>query len=197
MGMKEKISDLDLIELAKQDDQRAYAELLERYRKSVYFLILRIVKAPEDAEDLTYVTFTKAFKNLSKYVPTHGFSTWLFKIASNTSIDFLRKKSIDTVGIAMGSDIQPGEVILDNKVVATTLNPEEKIIRDQRLRIVHQVVQHLDKDFEKVIRLRFFKEYSYDEIANELNLPLGTVKVQIHRAKKLLQSLLKDSSEKF
>lgn len=197
MGMKGKISDLDLIELAKQDDQRAYAELLERYRKSVYFLILRIVKTPEDAEDLTYVTFAKAFKNLSKYVPTHGFSTWLFKIASNTSIDFLRKKSIDTVGIALGSDIQPGEVILDNKVIATTLNPEEKIIREQRLKIVHQVVQHLDKDFEKVIRLRFFEEYSYDEIANELNLPLGTVKVQIHRAKKLLQSLLKDSSEKF
>lgn len=197
MGMKGKISDLDLIELAKQDDQRAYAELLERYRKSVYFLILRIVKTPEDAEDLTYVTFAKAFKNLSKYVPTHGFSTWLFKIASNTSIDFLRKKSIDTVGIALGSDIQPGEVILDNKVIATILNPEEKIIREQRLKIVHQVVQHLDKDFEKVIRLRFFEEYSYDEIAKELNLPLGTVKVQIHRAKKLLQSLLKDSSEKF
>lgn len=195
--MKSKVTDLELIEHARCDDQRAYAELLERYRKSVYFLILKIVKAPEDAEDLTYVTFTKAFRNLDKYVPTHGFSTWLFKIASNTSIDFLRKKSIDTVGIAMGSEIQPGEVVLDNKVIAPILNPEETIIKEQRLKIVHEVVQHLDEDFERVIRLRFFEEYSYDEIASELNLPLGTVKVQIHRAKKLLQSILKDSTEKF
>lgn len=195
--MKNKVTDLELIELAKNDNQRAYAELLERYRRSVYYLILRIVKAPEDAEDLTYVTFTKAFKNLDKYVPTHGFSTWVFKIASNTSIDFLRKKSIDTVGIALGSDIQPGEVVLDNKVASSTLNPEERIIKEQRMEIIHNVVQHLDEDFEKVIRLRFFEEYSYDEIANELNLPLGTVKVQIHRAKKLLQSILKESAEKF
>lgn len=195
--MKSKVTDLELIEQARCENQRAYAELLERYRKSVYFLILKIVKAPEDAEDLTYVTFTKAFRNLDKYVPTHGFSTWLFKIASNTSIDFLRKKSIDTVGIAMGSEIQPGEVVLDNKVIAPILNPEETIIKEQRLKIVHEVVQHLDGDFERVIRLRFFEEYSYDEIANELNLPLGTVKVQIHRAKKLLQSILKDSTEKF
>ncbi len=195
--MKNKVTDLELIELAKNDDQRAYAELLERYRRSVYYLILKIVKAPEDAEDLTYVTFTKAFRNLDKYVPTHGFSTWVFKIASNTSIDFLRKKSIETVGIALGSDIQPGEVVLDNKVAAATLNPEERIIKEQRMEIIHDVVQHLDEDFERVIRLRFFEEYSYDEIANELNLPLGTVKVQIHRAKKLLQSILKESAEKF
>lgn len=195
--MKNKVTDLELIELAKNDDQRAYAELLERYRRSVYYLILKIVKAPEDAEDLTYVTFTKAFRNLDKYVPTHGFSTWVFKIASNTSIDFLRKKSIETVGIALGSDIQPGEVVLDNKVASGTLNPEERIIKEQRMEIIHDVVQHLDEDFEKVIRLRFFEEYSYDEIASELNLPLGTVKVQIHRAKKLLQSILKESAEKF
>jgi len=195
--MRTGVTDLELIALAIQDDQRSYAELVERYRKSVFYLILKIVKTPEDAEDLTYITFTKAFKNLDKYAPTHAFSTWLFKIASNASIDFLRKKTIDTVGIASGVETQPGEVLLDNKMVAPILNPEERVIREQRLKIVQQVVQHLDPDFEQVIRLRFFDEYSYDEIASELNLPLGTVKVQIHRAKKLLQSILKDSSDKF
>ena len=195
--MKTKSTDLELIALAIDNDQKAYAELLERYRRAVYFLILKIVRNPEDAEDLTYVTFTKAFRNLHRYEPTHGFSTWLFKIASNSSIDFLRKKRIDTVGISMGGDFEPGEVVLDNKVVAYTLNPEEKIIKDQRMKMIQEVVKHLDVDFENVIRLRFFKEYSYDEIATELNLPLGTVKVQIHRAKKLLYSILKDSADTF
>ncbi|HUH73473.1 MAG TPA: sigma-70 family RNA polymerase sigma factor [Chitinophagales bacterium] len=195
--MKTKATDLELISLAIDNDQKAYAELLERYRRAVYFLILKIVKNAEDVEDLTYVTFTKAFKNLHRYEPTHGFSTWLFKIASNSAIDFLRKKRIDTVGISMGGDFEPGEVVLDNKVVAYTLNPEDKFIKDQRMEIVQHVVRHLDVDFEKVIRLRFFEEYSYDEIATELNLPLGTVKVQIHRAKKILHSILKDSSDKF
>lgn len=195
--MKTKATDLELISLAIDDDQRAFAELLERYRRAVYYLILKIVKTPEDVEDLTLVTFTKAFKNLHRYEPTHGFSTWLFKIASNTSIDFLRKKTIDTVGISMGGDFEPGEVVLDNKVVAYTLNPEEKIMKDERMKIMQQLVHSLDGDFEKVIRLRFFEEYSYDEIATELNLPLGTVKVQIHRAKKILHSILKDSSDKF
>ncbi len=195
--MRTKQTDLELISLAIDNDQKAYAELLERYRRAVYFLILKIIKTPEDVEDLTYVTFTKAFKNLHRYQPTHGFSTWLFKIASNTSIDFLRKKRIDTVGISMGGDFEPGEVVLDNKVVAYTLNPEDQFIKDQRMEMVQKVVQHLDGDFEKVIRLRFFEEYSYDEIATELDLPLGTVKVQIHRAKKILHSILKDSSDRF
>ncbi|MCO5230445.1 MAG: sigma-70 family RNA polymerase sigma factor [Chitinophagales bacterium] len=194
--MKDKLTDLELITQAIEGSQTAYTELLNRYKKSVYFLILKIVKNNEDAEDLTYVTFAKAFKNIDKYVPTHGFSTWLFRIASNASIDYLRKNAIETVGISMGYENEVGEVFLDNKIVASAPNPEERIIREQRLKFVQSIVQHLDSDFEKVIRLRFFEEYSYEEIANELNIPLGTVKVQIFRAKKLLQTLLKDNIER-
>ncbi|MCO5233604.1 MAG: sigma-70 family RNA polymerase sigma factor [Chitinophagales bacterium] len=194
--MRSKLEDMDLIAQAIEGNQSAYTELLNRYKKSVYFLIFRIVKNNEDAEDLTYITFAKAFKNIEKYIPTHGFSTWLFRIASNASIDYLRKNTIDTVGISSSYENEVGEVFLDNKIVASAPNPEERFIREQRLKFVQQIVQHLDSDFEKVIRLRFFEEYSYEEIANELNIPIGTVKVQIFRAKKLLQSILKDNIER-
>ena len=189
--------EIKLINRARENDQKAFSELLERYRKSVYYLILKIVKNPEEAEDLTFITFDKAFRNLDKYTPSHKFSTWIFKIASNTSIDFLRKNSLETLGIASGGEVEPGEVLLDNKVKNPDLDPEELIIKKQRLAFIQQVVKHLNENFEEVIRLRFFEEYSYEEIAKELNLPLGTVKVQIHRAKKLLQSILKDNTDNF
>ncbi len=190
-------SDIELIEQALKNNQPAFTELMNRYEKSVYYLILKIVKNPEDAEDLTLITFTKAFANLDKYVPTHRFSTWLFKIASNSSIDFLRKKTIDTVSIALGDEVQKGEILLNTKEQTSHPGPEENMIKTQRAQIARQVIQHLNEDMEKVIRLRFFEEYSYEEISQELNIPLGTVKVQIHRAKNILQSILKESSDTF
>lgn len=193
--MKKDFSDIELIQQAQAGDQLAYSELLARYEKSVYYLILKIVKNTEDAEDLCLLTFSKAFTNLDKYRPTHRFATWIFRVASNTSIDFLRKKTIQTVGIAQGDEAELGEVLLNNTFKSQGLTPEEVLIKKQRTKVVHQVLKHLNEDMGKVIKLRFLKEYSYDEISQELNIPLGTVKVQIHRAKKILYSILKDSSE--
>lgn len=186
-----------MVDAAKAGDQKAFGLLVSKFRKAIYHVILRIVKNPEDAEDLTFMTFSKAFRHIDKYMPTHAFSTWLFKIASNTAIDFLRKKRIQTVSLSGNKD--DSELVdqyLANKFVSETLTPEEAIIHQQRSAIVHQLVEHLDPAFARVIELRFFKEYSYEEIASELDLPLGTVKVQIHRAKKALYEMVKSNAEK-
>lgn len=190
-------SEEELIEAARNGEEKAFAFLVSRYRISIFHLILRIVKSAEDAEDLTFITFSKAFRHIDKYQPTHAFSTWLFKIASNTAIDFLRKKRLQTISLSgqVGKDEnEPMENYLANKVLSETPNPEEEIIHKQRADLVHQLVSRLDNAFAKVIELRFFKEYSYEEIAEELQLPLGTVKVQIHRAKKILYEMVKNSS---
>jgi RNA polymerase sigma factor (sigma-70 family) len=187
--------DMTLIERAKAGDQKAYERLLHYYDKAVYHLILRIVRGEEDAEDLMYITFTKAFRNLDKYEPTHSFVTWLFRIASNTAIDFLRKKTISTVSMNTDDKDRRGEQATELQINSEDSNPEEKIIRQQRHHYIQQLVKQLDPDMEKVIRLRFFEEYSYDEIATELHLPLGTVKTQIHRAKKALFQLIKNNGE--
>jgi len=188
--------DRDLIERAKAGDQKAYEALLQYYKKAVYHLILKIVRGEEDAEDLMYITFTKAFRNLDKYEPTHSFVTWLFRIASNTAIDFLRKKTINTVSINAEDKDRRGETGAELQINSEDSNPEEKIIRQQRHHYIQQLVKQLDPDMERIIRLRFFEEYSYDEIAKELQLPLGTVKTQIHRAKKTLYELIKHNEEK-
>ena len=193
--MRHRDTDLELIEKALNNDQSAFSELHERYKDAVYYLILKIVKTPEDAEDLTYITFAKAFGNLYTYESTFNFSTWLFKIASNSAIDLLRKKSIQTLGISNDEDLAKDEISVSRIYQTSYDDPEELIIKEQRKILARNVVGHLDKNMEKIIRLRFFDEYSYEEISKALDLPLGTVKVQIHRAKKLLQSILKSDSK--
>jgi RNA polymerase sigma-70 factor (ECF subfamily) len=189
--------DQALVEAAKTGDQKAFGLLVAKFRKSIFHVILKIVKNPEDAEDLTFITFSKAFRHIDKYMPTHAFSTWLFKIASNTAIDFLRKNRIQTVSLSGNKDdSEMVDQFFANKIVSENYTPEEAIIHQQRSAIVHQLVEHLDPSFAKVIELRFFKEYSYEEIASELELPLGTVKVQIHRAKKALFEMVKSNAEK-
>ncbi len=170
-----------LLEAAKQGDQKAYTALMEKYRNSVYHLILKIVKSPEDAEDIMIESFAKAFDHLDQYSNNYAFSTWLYKITSNTCIDFLRKKSIDKVSL----DNQ-GKAVLDNLNYITSSNPETELIRSQRISKLQHAVHSMDEIFSRVIALRYFKEYSYEEISEELGIPITTIKVQLHRAKKVL-----------
>ncbi|MCO5247526.1 MAG: sigma-70 family RNA polymerase sigma factor [Chitinophagales bacterium] len=195
MEIGKRYSDMDLIKMAIDGHQPAYSELLHRYKDAVYFLILKIVRTPEDAEDLTYITFTKAFNNLATYDSAFKFSTWLFKIASNSAIDLLRKKSVKTLSISNEDETESGEVSIDYLGQFSDSDPEELIIKEQRKKIARNMVKHLDENMEKVIKLRFFDEYSYEEISKALDLPIGTVKVQIFRAKKLLQTILKSDSK--
>jgi RNA polymerase sigma-70 factor (ECF subfamily) len=187
-------ADLVLVELAKQGKQSAYAELMDRYRDSIYFMMLKMVKNPDDADDLTIEAFGKAFSRLEQYSPSFAFSTWLFKIASNNSIDFIRKKRIQVTSIDAGYMTDDGERMqVDAK--ALTLNPEETIMQGQRVTHMRLLVSKLKPKYRELVEKRYFEEMSYEEIAEELNLPLGTVKAQLFRARDFLASMIEKTKD--
>lgn len=185
-----------------KSDQKAYTELMARYRDSVFYVLMKMVYNPEDAEDITLETFSKAFKNLDRYDPSYSFSTWLYKIASNSAIDFIRKKKRDkspkqdTMSIDEPIESKQGDSININ-LKSGTLDPEEKFVKEQRKKVVQKYVNNLSPKYKLLIELRYFKEFSYQEIADELDQPLGTIKAQLSRAREELLQLLKESKEKF
>jgi RNA polymerase sigma-70 factor (ECF subfamily) len=185
--------DFELVKDALENgNQRAYAQLMERYRDSVYFMLLKMVKNKDDADDLTIEAFGKAFKRLEQYSPQFAFSTWLFKIATNNTIDFLRKQKTNTYSIDKAFEGDDGsEMIFEIK--SDSLTPEEKIIRKEKLIHMRIVVEKLKPRYRQLIELRYFEELSYEEIATKLEMPLGTVKAQLFRAKDLLQEIMKHS----
>lgn len=186
--------DYALVQQAREGDQQAFAELLGRYRDAIYFMLLKMVNNKSDAEDLTIEAFGKAFKYLEQYSSSFAFSTWLFKIASNNCIDFLRKKRNSIVSL----DTTPDDPEYNSSInlQSNTPDPEEDLINQQKVKLMHSVVAKLKPRYRSLIELRYFKEFSYEEIADELDLPIGTVKAQLFRARDLLYNILKNSSEK-
>jgi RNA polymerase sigma-70 factor (ECF subfamily) len=181
-----------LVQLAIKGDEKAYAELLERYKDAIYYMLLKMVNNKNDAEDLTIEAFGKAFKNIEQYTPNYAFSTWLFKIATNNCIDFIRKKKANVISIDNedeSSEVSPPSL------QSNTLDPEKDMIKNQKVKLMRSVVHKLKPRYRKLVELRYFKEYSYEEIAQELNLPLGTVKAQLFRARELLFNILKNKDQ--
>ncbi len=182
-----------LVESAKTGDQKAFAELMGRYRDAIYFLLLKMVNSPIDAEDLTIEAFGKAFKNIDQYTPSFAFSTWLFKIATNNCIDYIRKRRTNHVSLDQSEDEQEW---VSNTIQSTGPDPEETMIKDQKIHLMRDVVNKLKPRYRNLVELRYFKEYSYEEISDELKLPIGTVKAQLFRARELLFNILKSSDSK-
>lgn len=180
--------DYQLVIQAKDGDQNAYALLLSRYWDSIYFMLLKMVHNKDDAEDLTIEAFGKAFKNLAHYEPEFAFSTWLFKIANNNAIDFIRRQKGKSVPIENPGNDRDEESPL--QLPSDLLDPEEELIRKQKAILMKSVVDQLKPRYSRLVILRYYQEYSYEEIAKELNLPLGTVKAQLFRAKELLYNIL-------
>lgn len=178
-----------------EGDQQAFAELLHHYKDSLYFLMLKMTNSPYDADDLTIEAFGKAFKKLDQYTPDYAFSTWLFKIASNNCIDFLRRNKKNTLTMRATYEDAP-ENDLSNQLASTTPDPEESIINAQKIKLMRAVVEKLKPHYRTLVELRYFNEYSYEELAEELNLPLGTVKAQLFRAREFLFQILRNSREK-
>jgi RNA polymerase sigma-70 factor (ECF subfamily) len=185
--------DIELVEAARNGSEKAYADLMRRYKDTIYFMLLKMVNNRTDAEDLTIEAFGKAFTNIRQYTPQYAFSTWLFRIASNNAIDFMRKKRAITVPLepSIGDKQVSGDYNYNAR--AEGHNPEESIIRDQNSQILRRMVAKLKPRYRKLLELRYFQEYSYDEIAKELDLPLGTVKVQLFRSREMLFELLKNN----
>ena len=189
--------DFELVKQAQNGSQFAFTELMSRYREAIYFMILKMINNTSDAEDLTIEAFGKAFKKIDQYSPNFAFSTWLFKIASNNCIDFLRKKKARQLSIYNNpSDAENNAGSGINEETSLSIqsdlpDPEEALMKDQKKALLRELVNNLKPRYRQLVELRYFKEYSYEEIADELDIPIGTVKAQLFRARELLFGILK------
>ena len=189
------LEDFRLIDKATlENDEQAYADLMKRYKKPVYHMILKMVRNVDDAEDLTIEAFAKAFKNLKRFKKDYTFSTWLFRIATNNSIDFIRKKRLETLSLNSSFTDDDGEAV-NIDVQDDKLNPQEETIKSQKIELIRLFVTKLPPKYQRLVRLRYFDEYSYEEIAKELDAPLGTIKAQLHRARELMYDLVKGKED--
>lgn len=182
--------DYELVQSALKGDQTAFSAIMVRYREPIYYLVLKMVRNESDAEDLSIEAFEKAFKKLNQYVPQYAFSTWLFRIATNHCIDFIRKKKLKTTSI---DEAQENENSWGIQIETGTKDPEEKYIEKQKINLMREVVSKLDDPYRTLVEMRYFRELSYEEIAVERSIPLGTVKAQLFRARSLLADQMRKS----
>ncbi|MCC5914481.1 MAG: sigma-70 family RNA polymerase sigma factor [Balneolaceae bacterium] len=189
------LEDDRLVSQAMDGDQAAFRQLMEKYQKPLYFHVIKMVKDKEQIEDLIQESFVKAFDNLSSYNTNYAFSTWLYRITTNHTIDYLRKKKLETMSISDPVKTRDGDmsIQLEDEQAET----DRRIIRKQRSKIIHQAIEDLPDKYRVVIKMRHLEELSYDEIATELDLPLGTVKAHIFRAREMLYKALKDRRSEF
>ena len=180
-----------------EGDQKAYAELMNRYKDAVFFMLLKMVNNKDDADDLTMEAFARAFKRLDQYTPNFAFSTWLFKIASNNCIDFIRKKKNNSHTVSLDKPFEYEDGTESSmEAVDNTLTPEEKAIKKEQFKMLHEVVETLKPRYRDLVKLRYFDELSYEEIAEKLNLPLGSVKGHLFKSRELLFNILNGTGKK-
>lgn len=190
------VKDYQLVRKAVEEgDQKAYAELMSRYKDSIYFMLLKMVNNRDDADDLTIEAFGKAFKNIKQYTPDFAFSTWLFKIATNNCIDFIRKRKKQLSSIDKGITTDDGDQIM-LEVKSDRPDPEEHMMKKQKVLLMRDVVDKLKPRYRMLVEMRYYQELSYEEISEKMNLPLGTVKAQLFRAREFLYQIMKNSEHR-
>lgn len=189
--------DLKLINRALENgDPIAYRELMKLYRDPLYFMLYEKVNDQEIAKDLTIEALGKAFKKLHLYTPEYTFSTWLFTVARNHCIDYLRKHKLPMISIdRMMLDEDGKRNSFD--LISKSLNPEENMEKRQRIAILRQIVDQLKPKYRDLVKLRYFKELSYEEVAERLAIPIGTVKAQLHRSREQLFKIMSGSRDAF
>ena len=177
--------DADVIRGALAGDQRACRDLVQRYQRQVFSVILRVIRRREDAEDLTQETFVRMFRALDRYDPERPFTAWLFTIATRLAIDHLRRRRVPTVSLTVSEPGSTEERTLD--VEDSGPGPEQITSNIEEERRAQSLIDTLPEHYRIVVLLRHQQDLSYEEIAEALNLPLGTVKARIHRARALLR----------
>jgi RNA polymerase sigma-70 factor (ECF subfamily) len=193
----ESLPDADLVVLAQQGREPAYREIIRRYERPVFSLVFRMVRDRETAEDLSQEAFIKVLNHIDRYNPEFKLSSWLFKIANNVAIDFLRKRELDTVSIdgsrwaTTAEDAEASSIDLDSG----DESPLERLEAKELGKAIEAAIERLRPEYRSCIMLRHVEGRSYEEIAATLDLPLGTVKTYIHRARKQLQDALEHLRE--
>jgi RNA polymerase sigma-70 factor (ECF subfamily) len=188
------LSDPEVVQQARKGSEAAYRELLTRYERPVFSLIFRMVRDRETAEDLSQETFIKVLNNLDRYSPEFKFSSWLFKIANNLTIDHLRRRRVDTISIEGAPDAVTAESAKATSiaVVSGDESPLEELESRELGSAIESAIGKLRPEYRACIMLRHVEDKSYEEIAEIVKLPLGTVKTYIHRARHELRAALGD-----
>jgi len=175
--------------LAKEGNQKAMAFLLERYRKSLLSMILKMVRNLDDAEDLTIEVFEKAFRNLHRFDAKYSFSTWLFKIGTNHTIDFLRQKRLKTYSLSNQVSDGKGETFSID-VASGDSDPQEQLLKKQSHENIREIVSQLPAMYQALVRMKYFDELSLEEIQKEIDIPINTIKIRLFRARNLILGIL-------
>jgi RNA polymerase sigma-70 factor (ECF subfamily) len=181
--------DRELIARARRGEERAFRALLRSYERAVYNICLRMIRDRLEAEDLAQEAFMKVFSMLDRYDPAYAFSSWLFKITTNLCIDAIRKRRVETVSMEEPVRGQDSEYV--RQYPSPVDNPERELIKSERARRLEEGIEGLPAHYRIIILLRHQQNLSYEEIAATLDIPLGTVKARIHRAREMLKNRLK------
>lgn len=192
---KSKAEDLILIEEALKGNQASYERLMKKYYQLIHNLVYRMISRKEDVEDLTQEAFIKAFNSLHNFDKQFAFSTWLFKIATNNAIDYLRKKKLATFSI--DKDFESEDNDMKFEIPDNEYKPDRLLIDEQMKIVLDQAIESLPDKYRLVIVMRHKQEKEYEEIAQELKIPLGTVKAHIFRGRELLNKYLKDKIKNY
>jgi RNA polymerase sigma-70 factor (ECF subfamily) len=178
-------SDVEVVRRCRGGDERAYRELIERYRRPLYSLAMRMLRSEQDAEDLAQETFVRMFRALDRYDPSRPFAAWLFTIATRLCIDHLRRRRIRPISLTQrdAESDQDREIDIEDP----GLKPDELAAHEEEARHAQTLIDSLPPHYRIVVMLRHQQDLSYEEIAEALSLPLGTVKARIHRARALLK----------
>lgn len=178
--------DAGIIRRCVEGDERAYRELVQRFQRPVYSVAFRMVRSAEDAEDVTQETFVRVFRSLARYDPTRSFEAWLFTITTRLCIDLMRRRKVRPVSLSYQDPESGEDQTID--VVDPGLKPDETTSNAEEERRTKDLIDALPPHYRIVVMLRHQQDLSYDEIAETLKLPLGTVKARIHRARALLKN---------
>lgn len=186
---KQAIIDRQIVREVLDGNANSFQKLMDRYFDIIYYTILKMVYSKKEAEELTLEVFSKAFQNLNSYSEKYAFSTWLFSIATNRGIDYIRRKKANTVAIEEENKEGYESVVLASD---SKQQPDELLIKQQKAGELRALVDELKPFWHDLIEMRYYKELSYEEIAAQLEMPMGTVKNQLYRAKKKLSELAQE-----
>ena len=191
MDYSEK-TDQDLVRLSRRGDERAARELVHRFERPVFSIIYRMVRDRELAEDLSQDVFVRTFNNLDRYDRSYKFSSWLFKIAYNLTVDHLRRRELPTISVHGAPD-----AVTPDRQEATSLTlesdeeaPDDRLVAKELAGDLEEAIAELREDYRTAILLRHVEGRSYEEIAEIMEIPLGTVKTYIFRARRELRAAL-------
>jgi len=186
-----KSEDRVLVERCLKGEERAFEELLGKYKGPVYSICYRMVRNQTDAEDLAQEVFIRTFSVLDRYDPSYPFSSWLFRITSNLCIDFLRKARAGMVSI--DQPIEGSEGSMQRQLASGAIKPDREMENKEMMEALEEAIATLPEHYRIIVILRHQEQRSYEEIADDLGIPLGTVKARIHRARNMIKEYFKRS----